>query len=311
MIKQTRGAFIRDLAKSKTEEEVKFAYAKEFKIKFSASHKHDLYTPQILFEFKYDKNFQNIKVRAEVLAQSLYYIHRLKYGNTDLAIPPIICLADKNEAAFTETEIWKEIYTDENEIYDWDTAPSSPDKNLVAAIYATLEIRSIHIYQLNDEHEFGNFVDRINNHLSPQITLFFGDKKLITEGNFESVYSYWEQNFGEAVRNGFKPSKYFISDIQAGRTVLKAEESKVLFKIAESDYREKRILPKDYNYFWSLYEKVSNAYIIRGIISKADRLTDENLRRFNGEFFTPLDFAKKGLEYIEKTIGKKMVEPRV
>lgn len=305
MYKLTKGTFIKELQKAKTEEEVKFAYVKEFKIKFSAAYKQDLYTSQILFEFKYDKNFENVKARSEIIAQALYYIHRLKYGATEQAIPPIICIADKNEAAFTETELWKDIYTDEEQKFDWDLAPSQPDKNLIAAVYATLEIRKIHIYKLEIEQEYNDLVERLNNYLNPQIKLAFGDKKLITEDNFENVYEYWEQNFGEAVRNGYKPSKYFISDIQDGRTVHIPEESKVLFKITESEYKEKKILPKDYNYFWSLYEKVKNAYIIRGIISKADRLTDEGLRRFNGEFFTPLEFAKKGLEYIEKTIGKE------
>ncbi len=304
MYKITKGTFIKDLQKTKTEEEVKFAYAKHFKIKFSAAHRQDLYTPQIFFEFKYDKNFENIKVRSEILAQSLYYIHRLKYGETDQAIPPVICIADKNEACFTETEIWKDFYTDLSEKYDWDLAASQPDKNLISDIYATLEIRKIHVYKLELEHDYDDFTGRLTTYLSPQIKLF-GDKKLITGNNFESVYSYWEQNFGEAVKNGQKPSKYFITDIQVGRTIQKPEESKVLFKITDTDYREKKILAKDYNYFWGLYEKVSNAYIIRDIISKADRLTDDDLRRFNGEFFTPLEFAKKGLEYIEKTIGKK------
>ena len=305
MYKETKGNFIRELDKAKTEEEVKFAYVKEFKIKFSAAYKQDLYTPQILFEFKYDKNFENIRVRAEVLAQSLYYTHRLKYGATEQAIPPVICMADKNEVCFTETETWKDFYTDEEEKYDWDVAPSHPDKNLVADLFATLEIRKIHVYKLNIEHEFNDFKARLDGYLAPQIKLAFGDKKLITENNFEGVYQYWEQNFGEAVRNGQKPSKYFITDIQLGRTIQKPDESKILFKITDTDYREKKILAKDYNYFWSLYEKVSNAYIIRGIISKADRLTDDELRRFNGEFFTPLLFAQKGLEYIEKVVGKK------
>lgn len=308
MYKLTKGSFIKELEKSKTEEEVKFAYAKEFKIKFSTAHKHDLYTPQILFEFKYDKNFENLKSKAEVLAQSLYYIHRLKYGTTDLAIPPIICLADKNEAAFTKIHLWKDYYTDEDEKYDWDLAPSQPDKSLVADLYANYELRKIHVYKLQLEHEHADFCERLQKYLSPQIKFDFADKKLITEDNFEDVYSSWEHNFGEAVRNGQKPSKYFIADIQKDRTIVLPKESKVLFRITDSDIREKRILWKDYEYFWNLYEKVSNPFVVRGIISKADRLTEEELRRFSGEFFTPLPFAKKGLEYIEKTIGKKWWE---
>lgn len=41
---------------------------------------------------------------------------------------------------------------------------------------------------------------------------------------------------------------------------------------------------------------------IRGILAKIDRLTDDTMRRFHGEFFTPVKFAKKALDYLEKTI---------
>ena len=53
-----------NLNKSKTEEDVKNAYAKHFKINYDTSDRHDLYTPQVLFEFKYDKNMLNLKVRT-------------------------------------------------------------------------------------------------------------------------------------------------------------------------------------------------------------------------------------------------------
>ena len=304
MYKLSRDKFIRDLEKAKTEDDVRYAYAKAYDINFDSSDKHDLYTPQILFEFKYDKNFENAKAKATILAQALYYIRRLKFGITDKPIPPVICIADVNEAAFTDTLTWKEFYTDTAEKYDWDVAASNPDAKLIADIYATEALRSIHIYKIQLEHEYQSFSEKILNYLNPQTKLAFGDKKIITEDNFEEVYKYWEHLFGESVRNGQKPSKYFVADIQEGRTIVQKENGKVLFRIGENEWRDKKILTKDYEYFWNLYEKVTNPFVIRGIISKVDRLTDEYLRRFHGEFFTPLPFAKKGLEYIEKTIGK-------
>ena len=62
---------------------------------------------------------------------------------------------------------------------------------------------------------------------------------------------------------------------------------------------------KDYHFFWQLYEKVTSPDTMRGILSKIDRLTDEDMRRFHGEFFTPIRFANKALEYIEKTVGEE------
>ena len=44
---------------------------------------------------------------------------------------------------------------------------------------------------------------------------------------------------------------------------------------------------------------------MRNIIAKVDRLTDEPIRRFTGEFFTPVPFARKAHTYLERVIGPK------
>lgn len=63
------------------------------------------------------------------------------------------------------------------------------------------------------------------------------------------------------------------------------------------------INPHDYGYFWSLYSKVRNTATIKGIIAKIDRLSENNMRRREGEFFTPIRFATLGLHYIADTLG--------
>ena len=64
------------------EDDVRAAYSKFFDIPFDASEYIDLYTPQVLFEFKYDKNLSRSHEKARVLAQALYYVRRLRYGGT-------------------------------------------------------------------------------------------------------------------------------------------------------------------------------------------------------------------------------------
>lgn len=297
--------FCRDLNNGHTEEDIKSCFASHFGIKYDTSDRHDLYIPQVLFEFKYNKNFENLKSRATVLAQILYYVHRLKYGLTDKQIPPILCLADKNEVIITETLHWKEFTTDEEEKYDWDLAPSIPDEKLIEDLSNTKELKNIHIYKIHNENEYNLLYDKLTGYLSEQLQLPLADKKIITEENFEDVYKYWNENFGEDVRNGLKSSRYFISDIQKGRTHIDKRENKIIFVFESGEKKIKKIFLHEYEYFWSIYEKVSNQDLIRSIYAKLDRLTNENLRRFQGEFFTPLKFAKKGLDYLEKTLGKK------
>ena len=66
------------LSDAQTEEELKNFFAKRFKIKLATKNFIDLYTPQILFEFKLDKNLKNPQTLAEIVAQTLYYVSRLK-----------------------------------------------------------------------------------------------------------------------------------------------------------------------------------------------------------------------------------------
>ncbi len=299
--------FKNDLAKAKTEEDVKNAYAKHFKISYDTSDRHDLFTPQVLFEFKYDKNMLNLKARAMVLGQILYYVHKLKFGFTQKAIPIFLTLSDKNETIITETIKWKNYYSDITN-YDWDLSPSIPDKRLVDKLIDDEEFRNLHVYNLENEKDYNVFREKLTNCLDPQQKFDFIDKKIITEENFEEVFKYWNGIFGASVKNGFKTSKYFVCDIQQGRTHLSIEEGKAYFDFGNGEVRVKKILMKDYQFFWELYEKVTSSDTMRGILSKIDRLTDEDMRRFHGEFFTPIHFANKALEYIERTIGKNWWE---
>ena len=292
------------LLKARTEEDVKNAYANHFNIQYDTSERHDLYTSQVLFEFKYDKNMLNLKVRATVLAQNLYYVNRLKYGVTKKAIPAFLCLADVNKAIITETIKWKKFYSDA-ENYDWDLAPNIPDKRLVDKLIDDEAFLNLHVFNIDSEQDYAAFNEKLSTYLNPQQKFDFLDKKIITEENFENVFEYWNGIFGPSVQNGFKTSKYFVCDIQQGKTYLIKEQGKVFFDFGGGEGRTKKILLKDYQFFWELYEKVTSSDIIRGILSKTDRLTNNEMRRFHGEFFTPIRFARKALEYIERTVGKE------
>lgn len=297
--------FFNSIQKGKTEEDIKNAYVKFFDIPFDSSDKHDLYTKRVLFEFKYDKNFANLKIRSQIIAQILYYVRRLKFGGfIEKPIPPILCLADQNEAILLETAAWKNFYDDNDGKYDWDLAPSIPDKKLVQDISDTALAREIHIFNISEQSEFKVFSELLYKHLLSQIQFDFEDKKVITEDNFEDVFEYWNRIFGESVRNGLKTSRYFVCDIQQGGSTYVKAESKVFFHFSSGEARIKKILARDYDHFWSLYEKVTDADTIRAILAKIDRLTDEEMRRFHGEFFTPVKFAKKALDYIDRTIEK-------
>jgi hypothetical protein len=294
--------FKNQLNKATTEEVVKATYATYFKIKYNTSHYHDLYTPNVFFEFKSDKNFNNLKALATILAQSLYYIRRLKYIDVEKAIPFFICLADKNEATITETRKWSTYYT--NDSYDWERPASKPDPKLIDHLVKEPETGKIHVYSITKKQEQEAFKKNLDNALSPQMVMDFGDKKVINEENFEAVFDHWKSVIGHHIENGYKPSFYFLANIQRDKVIIDKENNKVVFTFEDKNSKTQKVLMKDYDYFWSVYDYVTNAEIITGIHAKLDRLTDESQRRFEGEFYTPLRFGKKAIHYLNEVLGK-------
>ena len=291
------------LGKCRTEEDVKAAWARHLKLEYDTSDDHDLYTPQVLFEFKFDRQLSNASQLAPVVAQLMYYLHRLKYHQSTKPIPAEWCAADRNEAVFGQVAEWSDLYSDDGRRFDWSLRPSSPDPRLVAAVRGHEAFRKVVARNLAIPVEAAQLMAELDHKFSPQAAFRFGDKKLITEENFEDVYAYWAEIFETSVRNGFKPSRYFVNDIQHGRSQVVPDQSLVYFQLGPEEIRKKKILADDYDRFWSLYEKVRDPEVTRGILAKIDRLTDDEARRREGEFFTPLPFAAKALEGLEKTLG--------
>lgn len=287
------------LAECNDEEEVKSAFAKFFKIKM-VTHKYkiDLYTNNTLFEFKYDRNFKSKTERAKAIAQTLYYVRKLKFGVSIDPVPETIFIVDKNEGFYVRTKDFYQYYN-ANAKYDWDRAASQPCPKLVQALRESDLIRNIHVYYYGDPTDAELFINAVTDSLTEK--LFQSDKKDINEENFEGVFEYWCKCFKDYVKNGHKASEYFVSDIELGRSQV-LNDNEVLFKLGDGSYT-KPVPINQYNYFWNIYEKVNNPRIIKAIRQKIDRLSEDFSRRFTGEFYTPIDFAEKAFDYIKRTVG--------
>lgn len=287
------------------EEEVKSEFCKAFGFQLDASRRMDLYTQDILFEFKYDINLSSVAQRSRVIAQILYYIYRLKNGKDSRPIPPRICGIDKNEAFIVSTAAYKKIY-DEDEKYDWDRAASSPDHNVVKTVKSYKATTDIHIFKFGIEEDYLNFV----NSLQSQIGFFFNDlvKKTINETTFSSAFALWKEFFEDYVKNGTKTSEYFVADIKEGGSYILSQDGLVAFELSSQELRKKPIPMKDYEYFWNTYSKCKDQRIMVSIRQKIDRLSKEDFRRFTGEFYTPIEFANKAISYLIKTAGDRWWE---
>ena len=296
------------LRSCKKEEEVKSEFCKFFKMKINALRGIDHYTEHVLFEFKFDRNFRNVENVARVLAQTMYYARLLKYGAglTRYPLPPYICVVDRNEAFFVESKDYARFYASQSDRYDWDRAASTPCPNLASDILKFMGNSAVpYVYDLTNPAEEAQFVEKCRERLIAQMTfLELLEKKSITEENFLDVFDYWDGLFGEYVRNGRKSSEYFFADIEKGKSIV-GENGQILFSVSGAEgFIPKTLQMQKYRHFWENYEKVPSAGMLR-IRQKADRLTEDFRRRFTGEFYTPVDFAEKGLAYLERTVGKE------
>lgn len=294
------------LSACNTEEEVKSEFARAFKFKLDTRMRMDLYTPSILFEFKYDKNLQALATRSLVVSQLMYYVRQIKFGKSGLSIPPHLAGVDKNEAFFLETIHFQHIYDSDDVALDWDRAPSTPCPNIVALVSQVKPLQEVHVFKFGNAEDFQLYCEQLNYRMNfqPELDFVLADKKAITEDNFEVAFKIWSQKFGPYVENGRKASEYFLADIQDGKSVILRDSHEVAFDIGNGTLIKKSIPLDDYNHFWETFGKITDRRVLHSIWQRVDRLSVEDFRRFTGEFYTPVAFAAKGLDYIEKVVGK-------
>ena len=289
------------------EEVVKANFLSFFGQKVKTLGRIDHYTEMILHEFKYDKNFQSRRNVAAVIAQTMYYAHHIKFSSRKeyigSSLPPFICVIDKNEGFFLKTTDFKKFYGSTAKKYDWDRAASTPSEELISAIEKDILLDDVKVYRFADPVEEDMFVSRYKSISVSQLTFNFFDKKSITEDNFWEIFCYWNKLFGNYVKNGHQPAEYFLADIEKDKSFRIPNTSEFVFDL-NNECRRKTLPVKKYDQFWENYDKIESMEM-PVIKQKADRLIEINERRFNGDFYTPIEFAEKGLEYLESVVGKE------
>lgn len=267
-------------------------------------------TEQVLYVFRREKTFRPRGV-ASPLAQALYILRELKYGEAACPIPPYVCAVCRGEAFLAPTKPFSGFYSRRTaEKYDWDRTPLSPCPALVADLSGSPALSRIRVYNLKEPAEQSAFFAALSRARAVQLSMFGREKKTIDENNFLKVYEYWASLFAEYLSgNGEvrRLAEYFLSDIEAEKGGKKRGDIGGT-EISFGGKGARKLPAYEYRYFWSLYERVTDERTIFAIRRKIDRLSEDFARRFQGEFYTPIPFAAKAYEYIEKTVGGKNLQ---
>jgi hypothetical protein len=289
--------FLKYLSTATEEEDVKYAYVKEYDLPFSTKDKNDLRSDGILFEFKYDKPMTKGDHLARTIAQAFYYVHRSLFGQVLATVPKYIVIADKNETAIFLSEGWKDVYSRID--FDWRRAPSSPDQKLVNAVEDHAGYKDIHVYDIEQPSELALFSTALGKALEDKDILV--DPSHVTLDNFEKVFEHWRGCIGSQIGEEHL-AKYFIHDLEKN-TVYDEDRGVICFpRLGGIEFS---VTPKVYKWFWKAYRRPPKHKDMEGIIARSDRLELMGKRRFQGDFFTPLPFAKLGLEYIVQVLGEE------
>jgi type I restriction-modification system DNA methylase subunit len=277
-----------------TEEGLKSLWVKQCQFNSAIEEKVDLFVePGIIFEFKLDKSNLIGKDRYKVLAQALTYVYRIFTGKIKLAVPQYIVLLDVNEGLILDTYSFLQILT-EGKKYDWKRSASNPCKKLVSDlthIDPAYEF-SKHFTSEAQLKEFVEELRRLVNNPNAAIT-----KKLITKDNYASVFEEWASVIGCHIgKDNLGP--YFYNDVKEHAFLIATG------KLYFSNFGESFDLPKiAYEGFWKKYtQPASNEALGSGIASQHMQMA-EKARRETGSFYTPIQVAEKGKEYLDKVLG--------
>lgn len=289
--------------------EVQQKFINFFKIDIKALGNIDNYTPQVLYEFKLNRNFMNNMDCCKTIAQIVYYLHDLKYGDYLEPVSFCFCGASKHTTFIGKSSEYAEWY--DSSKYDWDRAASSPDEKLVKDISEKLQKDStknkrkynIRVYDISNKELEDSFINELKS-VKSQTSLFDNAdfcKKKITSSNFITIFDLWCKNFKHSIdENKHTIQDYFLADIYTGNIY----NDKVLLQFLNNTFEQINIPIKKYREFWNMFEKIKTQDICN-LRQFGDRLIEEGRRRFEGAFYTPISFANKGLEYLEKVIGKE------
>lgn len=294
------GEFVKLLLNISDENAVRNAYRIVMGIKdWEAPFACDGYYDNVLYEFKCARKLGG-KEGSKALAQSCYYLRKFinepgwfdKSGQRHLTFVPIkVAVADENEAFVVMTSDLEEFFKSDK--YDWSRTASSPDENLITDIKNS--IKPI-VFKIQEKNSFQSYLDTLE---AAGTTVL----KVINRNNFDKIFEVWQQEFvnkenSDPQRNALA----YLLDLNK-KGICDPQSGTVLFDFEGETKNLKLRVPVDaYNRFWSTYKRPPTAKELSAIYERKDRLVAMQNRRMDGEFFTPLPYAKLAHEYLAKAI---------
>ena len=291
-----------DLARARTEEDVKDAYIKAFGLKPKEYFKGlvDIQTDKIWFEAKGAPTAPLL-----MFAQLIFYIRAARLRG--MPIPPFLAVIDTEKGATLPTEYALRIL-DDVEI-TWPVSASAVDKGLAAQIapYIDKQFTTYPLTTLADE-----FCDAIRTAIREGEII----KTPVTPDNLRQVFDKWVAMIGSelGVANPADHATLFFADImhdgeQSAYASVGADlvtlDKKPAFVLRGSKGGALKVTNiRAYNDFWAIYLRPPEEKHRRWLLERRDSLLPLDEQKFKGAFYTPLHLVDKAYDQLLATLGE-------
>ncbi len=286
------------LSAAKTEEDVKDAYIKAIGLKTYSKGWVDIQADNIWFEAK-----DAPTAAFAMFAQLLFYVRDARLKGD--AIPPFLCVIDREKAAILETEDALPVIEDET--IDWPKSASAVSKTCIAQVAAHIDGLFSTFTIASQETEF---LTQIKSALSDGKII----KTPITPDNLRQVFNKWVEMVGRemAVPHEGDYASLFFADIMhdgdaEAMTGLSARllknAGKPVFLMKDGRTFEPASL-RGYNNFWRIYHRPPETRHRHYLLERRDILLPFDEQKFKGAYYTPPHIVDKAYDLLAATLGE-------
>lgn len=235
--------------------------------------------------------------------------------------PHFLGAFDEEKIAFIEFHHIVSVFYQND--FNWNVTPSNHNTKEFKELYSLLHEKlrqEINLFKFNkDEKGLHKFI-RSNFRLGKERTNGIN----ITKNNFMFVFQRWVEEVKPSINvnwNDVEPTNivdFFYADLisrndytlrEELKIVLRGDKYKILQQIlksgtqlfSEADFNDKKTA---YRQFWNKYVRPPRKEYLDLILERRDLLIPQDLRRYQGAFFTPPQWVQKSQEYLAEELGE-------
>ena len=289
-------SLLADLARAKTEEDVKDAYIKALGLKSVFKGLVDIQTDEIWFEAK-----EASTAPIVMFGQLLVYVRAARKRGEP--IPGFLAVVDRSKAAIMPTEHALPILEDKAIV--WPKSGSAAGKELAAQIAPYVATHYV-VYEIR--HNEAEFIAAVRSAVREKRII----RTPITPDNLRQVFDKWMVMVGSEL-GAVRPADYavlFFADIMHDGTNtaitnlparLLYDGGKPVFLLNGETYE--LASERGYRNFWAIYHRPPEQKHRHYLLERRDSLLPLDEQKFKGAYYTPLHIVDKAYDQLTATLG--------